>query len=268
MRLKPRGPPYLNQWAFAGTPDSAMRIAVVTDIHANLVALEAVLQHAAGERALDAVWALGDLVGYGPQPSACLARLRGLPLTAVAGNHDLAAVGAIGLRQFNPAAAAASRWTAAQLSEEDKAFLSSLPRTLVIEPFSLAHGSLRDPVWEYMITLSAALTQFDRMTTPFSLIGHTHIPLLFTESADPWQPQHALLHDGDVVELAETRLILNPGGVGQPRDGDVRAAYAVYDETERTLTFHRVPYDIVATQTAMAAAGLPESLIARLSRGR
>jgi len=245
-----------------------MRIAVVTDVHANLAALEAVLRHAEGERALDAVWALGDLVGYGPQPSACLARLRGLPLTAVAGNHDLAAAGAIDLRQFNTTAADASRWTAAQLSDEDKAFLLSLPRTLVVEPFSLAHGSLRDPIWEYLITRIAALAQFDRMETPFSMVGHTHVPLLFAESDDPWEPRHELLYDGDVVQLGETRLILNPGGVGQPRDGDPRAAYAVYDAGETTVTFHRVPYEVALTQAAMAEAGLPASLIARLGRGR
>jgi diadenosine tetraphosphatase ApaH/serine/threonine PP2A family protein phosphatase len=247
-----------------------MRISVLSDVHANLAALEAVLAHAAAENALDEVWALGDLVGYGAQPSACLALLREHPLRAVAGNHDLAAIGAIGIEAFNPTAAAANRWTAQQLSEEDRAFLGGLERTIIDAPFSLAHGSLRDPVWEYVITTIAALHQFAAMTTAYSFVGHTHVPLVISEQGGRDATLGPVIEPGagEVVALDKARLILNPGSVGQPRDGDPRAAYAVYDRDSARVQFHRVEYDIARTQREIAAAGLPQSLVTRLAVGR
>lgn len=246
-----------------------MRIAVVSDVHANLAALESVLRHAEDEHALDAVWSLGDLVGYGPQPSECLARLRGFDFLSVAGNHDLAASAVIDTEDFNPAAAAANAWNAGQLDEEELAFLRELPRTLELEQMQLAHGSLRDPVWEYLITIPGALAQFELMTAPFSFVGHTHVPLVFVEGSEAaFDLDYVQPAAGQVVQLAEHRLILNPGSVGQPRDGDPRAAYAVYDTAAQTVAFYRVEYDIAATQAVMAEAGLPQNLIERLSRGR
>ena len=247
-----------------------MRIAVLSDIHANLAALEAVLAHAEAQQALDEVWALGDLVGYGPRPSESLALLREQPLRAVAGNHDLAAIGAIGTEEFNPAAATANHWTARQLSEDDVSFLAGLDRTIVDAPFSLAHGSLRDPVWEYVITTIAALHQFAAMTTPYSFVGHTHVPLAISERGGRDATLGPVLApaDGETVTLDDVRLIINPGSVGQPRDGDPRASYAVYDSDERRVRFHRVEYDIARTQREMAAAKLPSTLISRLSAGR
>jgi diadenosine tetraphosphatase ApaH/serine/threonine PP2A family protein phosphatase len=245
-----------------------MRLAVVSDVHSNLAALEAVLHHAEGENALDELWVLGDLVGYGPQPSECLALLRRYELRVVAGNHDLAAVGSIDTRDFNAAAATANRWNALQLGDQEKDFLRGLPRKLVLNAVSLVHGSLRGPVWEYMLSIDAALAQFRLMTTPFSLVGHTHVPLLFEEGRGGGEPEASLLQDGEVLELGDTRLIINPGGVGQPRDGDPRAAYAVYDVEAATFTFHRVQYDIARTQQAMTDADLPPKLIERLSHGR
>jgi diadenosine tetraphosphatase ApaH/serine/threonine PP2A family protein phosphatase len=244
-----------------------MRATIVTDVHANLAALQAVLMHAESQQALDAIWSMGDLVGYGPEPSSCLALLRQYAFQAVAGNHDVAAVGGLDTRTFNPAAAAASTWTGTVLDEAEHRYLKDLPQTFVEDDLTLVHGSLRDPIWEYMITLGAALDQFEHMSTPYSLVGHTHVPLIFEEqpSADP---TYHLLVDGELVELGATRLIMNPGSVGQPRDGDPRAAYAVYDSETRTLTFHRVAYDIERTQQAMQQVGLPVSLITRLSRGR
>jgi diadenosine tetraphosphatase ApaH/serine/threonine PP2A family protein phosphatase len=246
-----------------------MRIAVVSDVHANLAALEAVLRHAEGERALDAIWSLGDLVGYGPQPMECLALLRGFVFRSVAGNHDLAASDVIDTEDFNPAAAAANAWNAAQLGTEEREFLRGLPRTLELEGLQLAHGSLRDPVWEYLITIPSALAQFELMTAQFSLVGHTHVPLIFIEGEqavldlDYVQPM-----DGSVMQLAGRRLILNPGSVGQPRDRDPRAAYAIFDSEAQTIAFHRVEYDIARTQSLMAEANLPHNLIERLSHGR
>lgn len=247
-----------------------MRIAVISDVHANLAALEAVLQHAERALALDAVWALGDLVGYGPQPHDCLRLLREQQLTAVPGNHDLAAVGEIDTSAFNPAAATANHWTAGQLTADDVAFLRGLPRTLVVEPFSLAHGSLHDPLWEYVLTQLAARHQFAAMTTAYSFVGHTHIPLVIEEAAGPGEAVGPIVEprSGEVVVLGGTRLILNPGSVGQPRDRDPRAAYAIHDDAAGTVVFQRVEYDIVRTQRAMSDAGLPAPLIARLAAGR
>ncbi|MHB8577609.1 MAG: metallophosphoesterase family protein [Dehalococcoidia bacterium] len=245
-----------------------VRIAIVSDVHANLQALEAVLRHAQEGGAIDAIWALGDLVGYGPQPVECLTRLREFPLHAVAGNHDLAAIGAIDTDDFNAAAAEANRWNANQLGAEERKFLADLPLRREEEGIQLAHGSLRDPAWEYMFTIGAAIAQFEIMTTPTSLVGHTHVPLVFEEYTDRdeleyWQPRH-----GDALPLEGRRLIVNPGSVGQPRDGNPQAAYAVFDADTRTIRFQRVKYDIKATQRIMQAAGLPAVLIKRLSLGR
>lgn len=245
-----------------------MRITLVTDVHANLAALEAVLARAEQERALDELWVMGDLVGYGPCPTACLNRLREFELHAVAGNHDLAALGEIDTRDFNPDAATANAWTAEQLTPEDVAFLRGLPEVLVRPGITLVHGSLRHPVWEYLITGDAAAAQFAIQETPYSLIGHTHLPMVFEEVPGRKMPIIWPLSDGDVLELGERRLIINPGGLGQPRDGDPRTAFGIYDTDERTISLHRIPYDIERTQEAMAGAGLPERLIHRLSYGR
>jgi diadenosine tetraphosphatase ApaH/serine/threonine PP2A family protein phosphatase len=245
-----------------------VRITLVTDVHANLAALEAVLRHAETQRALDEVWSMGDLVGYGPQPSECLALLRRYPFISVIGNHDLAAVGGIDTKNFNPDAAAANAWTAERLTPDEMAFLRGLPETLVREPMTLVHGSLRWPVWEYIFSADAAVAQFERQQTPYSLVGHTHVPMVFEEVPGRARPIIWPLSHGDVLDLGERRLIINPGGVGQPRDGDPRAAYGIYDTDERAIFLYRVPYDIARTQKIMTEAGLPERLIRRLSFGR
>lgn len=247
-----------------------MRIAVISDVHANLAALEAVLQHAEARQGLDGIWSLGDFVGYGPQPNEILSLLRRYPLYGVAGNHDRAATGAIDTSEFNDAAAIANAWNAHQLTEESTAFLRNLPEVLC-RPDELAvccHGSLRSPIWEYMYSDEAALAQFERMTTPYSFVGHTHVPLVIEEINGKGKLGAFQPGDGAVVLLGERRLILNPGGVGQPRDGDPRAAYALLDTEARTLTFFRVPYAIEKTQALMVEAGLPSRLIARLGMGR
>ncbi len=245
-----------------------MRVTIVTDVHSNLAALESVLQQAESVNALDQVWSMGDLVGYGPQPSECLTLLRGYDFQSVTGNHDLAVVGGIDTSEFNPAAATANHWNAARLNEEERKFLLDLPQTMIRGDVSLVHGSLRNPVWEYMYTVEAAVEQFQQMTTQYSLVGHTHIPLIFLEQPDGRIPAYRRLEDAEVIDLGGQRLIMNPGGVGQPRDGDPRAGFAIYDSEAGTVSFHRVPYDIGRTQAMMADAGLPASLINRLARGR
>jgi diadenosine tetraphosphatase ApaH/serine/threonine PP2A family protein phosphatase len=244
-----------------------MRIAIVSDVHANIEGLTAALRHAEGGGALDEVWCLGDIVGYGPEPGAVIAELRARHLTAVAGNHDRAATGLMDVDEFNPSAADAARWTAEQLTPDEHAFLAGLPLTCVTGDFTLAHGSLRNPVWEYLLEPEQADAQFARQGTPYSLVGHSHLPFWFEEQPGRG-PKLWRAADGATVQLGDRRLVINPGSTGQPRDGDSRAAYALYDSAAGTVTWHRVEYDIAATQQKMRKARLDSWLIERLSVGR
>jgi predicted phosphodiesterase len=244
-----------------------VRVLVVADVHSNLSAFEAVIRDCESAAAIDAIWALGDLVGYGPDPGACLDLLRGYPHTAVAGNHDRAAVGQIGTEDFNAYAAAAAIWTSHELSPEHQAYLRLLPDSAVEGEFTLVHGSLRDPVWEYLLSSDAAEEHLSRQTTRFGLIGHSHLQLAFIEQ-ERGHTRGTLLTSGDELQLGEKRLIANPGGLGQPRDGDPRTAYAVIDTELCHMSFKRIEYDIARTQEAMRKAGLPAYLTERLSRGR
>lgn len=243
-----------------------MRIAIVSDVHSNLAGLRAVLRHAEAEGALDGVWCLGDIVGYAAEPNETIAALRHRPLTAVAGNHDLAAVGLMSVADFNPVAAEAALWTGEQLSEDERAFLTGLPLTVVTGAFTLVHGSLREPVWEYLLDSEQAEAQFELQTTPYSLVGHSHIPFWIEERASG--PAFHRVDDGTQISLGTTRLIVNPGSAGQPRDGDPRVSYVLYDDRAATLTWHRIEYDVGATQAAIRAAGLPPILADRLAVGR
>ena len=242
-----------------------MKIAIVSDVHANLEALTAVLADAEARGATD-VWCTGDTVGYGPDPSAVLAELRQRRAVMVAGNHDLAACGRMGVESFNPVAAEAALWTRHTLGDDERAFLASLPLTHTAAAFTLVHGTLRDPEWEYLLTLEQAEAQFALQTTPCSIVGHTHLPMVVREQDG--RPSMRRLQPGDSIEPGEQRLILNPGGAGQPRDGDPRAPYMLYDEGAATITFHRVPYDIAETRRKIRVAGLPEWLGERLERGQ
>jgi diadenosine tetraphosphatase ApaH/serine/threonine PP2A family protein phosphatase len=243
-----------------------MRIAVVADVHANLEAFQAVLAHAAEDGAIDEVWSLGDIVGYGPDPKACIALLHTYTHIAIAGNHDYAATGAIGTEDFNPFAAEAARWTSTQLSLEDQLWLSNMSAVHVEGEFTLAHGSLNDPVWDYLVSASSARSHFEHQTTPYGLVGHSHLPHVFTEGQT--RLQEATMADGEDVSMGSRRFVANPGSVGQPRDGDPRAAYCLLDTEKRLLSFHRVAYDIELTQAKMRSVGLPEYLAQRLSEGR
>ena len=204
------------------------RTLIVSDVHANLTALEAVLRDVERDGSIDAVWSLGDSVGYGPQPSECIARLKGFDAAMVAGNHERAATGAIGTEDFNPDAAAAAQWTKARLNPDDKAFLDALAEVECRDDFTLVHGTLRWPIWEYLFDSEAALGHLALQQTPFGLVGHTHVPMLVAE--DPQSPEGCILYrlsDGETVGLdRDRRIVLNPGSVGQPRDGDRRASYA------------------------------------------
>ncbi len=237
-----------------------MRIAIVSDIHANISALRAVLAHAEAGGDVDGLWCLGDTVGYGPHPNECIAELRSSDNRTVAGNHDLAACGKMGTEEFNEAAASAAKWTEGQLTDDARSYLEDLPMTLEEGDFTLVHGSLRWPEWEYLLSGEQAQAQFELQKTPISLVGHTHLPAVCAE--DPAGPPTLRpAGDDERLELGDGRWIINPGSVGQPRDGDPRSSYAIYDSGDASITFSRVEYDISTTQEAMKDAGLSQWLI-------
>jgi len=245
-----------------------MRIAIMSDVHSNLEGLQAVLERAEAGGPVDAVWCLGDIVGYGPEPSQVVAELRRRRLTAVAGNHDLAACGRMGVEEFNRAAADAVQWTGEQLSGAEGDFLRGLPLTAIAGSFTLVHGSLRYPQWEYLLSGEQALAQFELQTTPYSLVGHSHLPFWIEEEAPGRTPAFHRADDGASLNLGERRLIVNPGSCGQPRDGDPRASFILYDDGAAAVTWHRVEYDIAETQRKMRRAGLDTWLTERLAFGQ
>jgi predicted phosphodiesterase len=244
-----------------------MAVLIVGDVHSNLAALDAVLRDAEARATVDAVWSLGDAVGYGPDPDAVLDALRGQRLIAVAGNHDLAACGKTGVHEFNDAAAAAALWTRDTMRPDSADFLRNLPMSATAGEFTLVHGSLRQPEWEYLLSAEQALVQFELQPTPYSIVGHSHLPFVM-EEAPGAPPRIRPADDGDTLALGAARLILNPGSAGQPRDGDPRVSYMLYDEAAATVSWHRVEYDIARTQSRMVKAGLPLWLSERLSVGR
>jgi diadenosine tetraphosphatase ApaH/serine/threonine PP2A family protein phosphatase len=243
-----------------------MRTLVISDIHANLVALEAALADAAGR--YERIWFLGDLVGYGPNPNDCIERLRGLePSVALSGNHDWAVLDKLDTEEFNTDARKAVKWTRRALTDENRAYLGELPPLWVEPTFTLVHASPRHPVWEYILDLQTALENFGHFDTPRCLVGHSHIPALFVLDEATAELTFYLVGDGEIIDLNQGRLILNPGSVGQPRDGDPRASYALLDDEAMTWELRRVAYDIAETQRRMREAGLPKRLIERLDYG-
>jgi diadenosine tetraphosphatase ApaH/serine/threonine PP2A family protein phosphatase len=247
-----------------------MRIAALSDIHANLEALLAVLAHLAGA-SVDAAVCLGDFVGYGPDPNACVEQVQSRLQASVCGNHDLAALGAVKIDDFNLFAQEAIVWTQREISEEVRAFLAALPRRAEIDGLLLVHGSPRKPPDEYITDTRTARASFIADGFRIALVGHTHQPALFEESNNRVRAR-GLLAEVPVSLSAGSRYILNVGSIGQPRDGDPRAAYAIVDTAPAagaaTATLHRVAYPIEETQRKMEAAGLPVPLIERLALGR
>ena len=240
-----------------------MRVAVVSDIHGNLTALQAVLADA-GE--VQALWCLGDIVGYGPEPDNCVQTIRTFPHAAVAGNHEWACLGKLSTAEFNAEAAAAVRWTIGQLSPETREFLEVLPQRRVEGDFTLVHGSPRNPMWEYLVSASGAGASFSHFHTKYCLVGHTHIPSYFVQQGAEVETAYADANHQLDLE-GPNRLILNPGSVGQPRDNNPLASYVLLDTEARTALWRRVSYDIRATQELMSRHGLPRRLIERLSSG-
>lgn len=246
-----------------------MRILIVSDIHSNIVALETVLA-AAGD--FDGIWCLGDTIGYGPRPNECVAYMKDATY-AISGNHDLACIGKIDLEDFNPDARTANEWNGQQLTIENLNWLAGLyTRNECLyhfQEFAMAHGSPREPVWEYLLTVDQALANFadPHFQTKVCLIGHSHVPISFR--LDPrGYCQRSFPDSSDVIDLSDdARFIINPGSVGQPRNQDPRAAYAVLDTDRGKLQFWRIPYDFARTQEQMRSVGLPVALIRRLAFG-
>ncbi len=248
-----------------------MRVLVLSDIHANLTALQTVM-HDAGRSteehsAYEAVWCLGDLVGYGPDPNECVQLVRELPgLICLIGNHDHAALGLTPLTRFNHDARAAATWTQQTLNKDSVDFLSSLRKEAQYDRFTLAHGSPRQPVWEYILDPRTADANFDAFDTDYCLVGHTHLPLIFQRGVEDAFSLSRPAVPGQPMRL-EPRMILNPGSVGQPRDLDPRAAYAILDLEAMTWEARRIEYEVTEVQLRMLRAGLPERQALRLVAG-
>ncbi len=243
-----------------------MRVAVLSDIHSNLEALKAVLGSIG---TVDAVWHLGDVVGYGPDPDGVVQRLRDVGATGVRGNHDDLVCGRLSVEDFNPDAGMAAEWTRAVIGEQTRAYLEALPLLLVPDDsaFTLAHGSPRDPIWEYVDSPRVAQESLAAIETLHCLVGHTHVPLAFQERRRGGI-SGTVVGPESVLYLDDRRAVLNPGSVGQPRDGRPEASFMILDTAACSVTWRRAAYDVVATQVAMVAAGLPPRLVRRLNCGQ
>ncbi len=240
-----------------------MRILVISDIHANLPAFQAVLEDAKGK--WDQIWCLGDLIGYGPHPNECVSLLREHDHISLSGNHDWAVMGRIDINTFNKEARRVVEWTRQNITQETMDYLQTLPSILITPPFTLAHASPRQPVWEYILDAYTAAINFDYFDTPYCLVGHTHVPIIFEEMSNNEIGVFAPVLSPQL--LNGHRRIINPGSVGQPRDTDPRASYALLNTDTLTWEYCRVTYPIEETQKAMRDAGLPKRLIKRLEYG-
>lgn len=244
-----------------------MRILIISDIHANAAALDAVLKDAGS---FDKVWCLGDVVGYGPDPNEVIDRLRTLDLFCLAGNHDLAVTGKAALWDFSANAQEVIFWTRHWLTSDNMQWLKELPAVPIIEQgVTLVHASLHDPVWEYLFERETAARNLPMLTTPVCLNGHTHFPVIFRKPWDGFKVLEDALPIQTPLKLSDLdRMFINPGSVGQPRDEDPRAAYAMLDLRSKTLTHYRAAYDINATQIRMKQAKFSSRLIRRLRFGQ
>ena len=239
-----------------------MRILVISDIHANLSALETVISIAGN---VDAVWCLGDIVGYGPDPNKCISIVRNLPnLTCIKGNHDAAVLGELDQHAFNHEASLAITWTKHALTADSKEFLLGLPERIVNGKVTLVHGSPRNPVWEYIMDYMTAMRMFQFFDTQLCMIGHTHVPTYWEEISN--SSKTTVMLNFQKITISG-RAILNPGSVGQPRDHDPRASFAFFDPESSTWELRRVEYDIHSVQERIKKAGLPLRHALRLNEG-
>jgi len=242
-----------------------MRTLIISDIHANLPALNAVL---AAAEPFDRVWCLGDIIGYGPDPNGCIEKIRGLPnLQCVKGNHDAAILGEIDINAFNSEARKSLEWLVNKLKPKNKQWLGTLEERLTIDDFTIAHGSPRNPVWEYILDIESARENMSHFETQYCLVGHSHFPCVFQMGEDSTQLPELMLMPIDEPFTLENKSIVNPGSVGQPRDRDPRSSYLIYDNEENQWSYHRVEYNVLKVQKRILAAELPKRHASRLSEG-
>ncbi len=247
-----------------------MRCLVISDIHANLAALQAVFTDVKTRGlSYDIVWCLGDVVGYGAEPNECIDLLRTVPHICLAGNHDWAVIGKLDLHTFHEQAAYVVEWTQEHITSQNMSFLRSRPDILPLDDYLLVHASPREPIWEYITDVNVAEENFDDMQASFCLVGHTHVPVVFVRDGRTSNVHVSMPSVNVPVMLKrDSRYIINPGSVGQPRDGDPRAAFAILDTATATWTAHRVEYPIKVTQALMRSFHFPLRLVERLNYGR
>jgi predicted phosphodiesterase len=248
----------------AARQDTPLRVAVISDIHANLHALEAVLEEIDAAPP-DELWCLGDVVGYGPRPNEAIEQVRERARVCLVGNHDLGVLGRLDLDEFAPDAAVAARWSETVLLDENRAYLEGLSSEAKIGPADLYHGSPRDPVWEYVLSEDTARDALESTDALLVLVGHSHVALAV--GLTDGRLAGDLAPAGTKIDFAGGRWLLNPGSVGQPRDGDPRAAWLELDYYSDSARFHRVSYDIARTQAEIRERELPEALAERLAHG-
>jgi len=242
-----------------------MRYGIFSDVHSNIAALDSVLQACASEQ-IDKFFCVGDIVGYGAEPEECLARLRELPVIAIAGNHDWAVAGRISPAAFSPDAREAVSWTADRLDLDSLGFLGGLRLVYSDHPLTFVHGTLNDPSdFYYLSDLSSAAGTFALLQTPLCFVGHTHVAGIYSQDKDGRITAEPA---GSVVLAESARYIVNTGSVGQPRDRDPRAAYCVFDTVQNKVEIKRVAYDVESARRAIREAGLPGFLGDRLLQGR
>jgi diadenosine tetraphosphatase ApaH/serine/threonine PP2A family protein phosphatase len=246
-----------------------VRVAAITDIHANLPALEAVLEQIEASGA-EEIWCLGDVLGYGVEPDACADLVRERCDVCLVGNHDLAVLGGLDISSFSEAAAVAVEWTRDNVAERTLEFLRELEPSGERAGTGLFHASPRDPIWEYVLSGEQAAAGMDANRQRIGLIGHSHVALFFSkpEGVNDGEARGAQASDGALLDLGQGSWLVNPGSVGQPRDGDPRAAWLELDTEAETARFHRVAYEIERAAAPIAAAGLPSRLADRLYTGQ
>jgi predicted phosphodiesterase len=243
-----------------------MRVAVTSDIHGNRHAFEAVLD---GIETADCqeMWCLGDLVGYGAEPDACVELASRHAAVCLAGNHDLGVRGDLPLHEFSRGAALAAAWTQTEITPETLEFLKRLEPLNLDEGVGLYHASPRDPVWEYVLSPLQAELCLDAQRHRACLIGHSHVALSFARP-DGAPASGETRTDGEQLDISSGEWLINPGSVGQPRDGDSRAAWIELDTDNWTVVYRRTEYDVSAAAAAIRAARLPDSLAERLAYGQ
>jgi diadenosine tetraphosphatase ApaH/serine/threonine PP2A family protein phosphatase len=242
-----------------------MNVGILSDIHGNLEALNAALSSL---KDISRYVCTGDIVGYGPNPNECIEIIRGLKCETVAGNNDLASIGRLDIALFNGEAAESIRWTSSVLTADNRKFLEGLPERLETADYEIVHGSLRDPVGEYITNIPVGAATIELMKKNVCFVGHLHIPLVIVKDRegkyDGWQ-----LSDGDVVDTSKfDKVVINVGAIGQPRDMDTRASFGIFDTEVKTVEIRKVEYNIAAVQEKMRKADIPDFLIERLKYGR